>query len=185
MKHAGDSMRASRVSAADNRMSSRGFTYLALLVAIVIIGISMSATGKYWASVVARDKEEELLFRGGQYRAAIQRYYQAVPAAGRSQFPQNIDDLLRDDRTATGKRYLRQKYKDPLTGDDFIEIRDQTTRRIIGVKSASDKTPFKQADFGEENIEFQGKKKYSEWLFIYQPGDVGDTKRPTGMGRGG
>jgi len=58
--------------------SSRGFTYTALLVAIIIIGISLGAAGKYWPNVMMREKEEELLFRGGQYRLAIERYFLAT-----------------------------------------------------------------------------------------------------------
>ena len=36
---------------------NHGFTYIALLAAIVIIGISLGATGRYWSNVVLRDKE--------------------------------------------------------------------------------------------------------------------------------
>src|SRR5574341_712030 len=89
----------------------RGFSYIALLAAIVIIGISLGAAGKYWSNVLLRDKEEELLFRGDQYRQAIERYYLAIP--GKPEYPNSIDDLLTDNRTAAGKRHLRQKYKDP------------------------------------------------------------------------
>ncbi len=56
-----------------------GFIYIALLAALVIIGISLGAAGKYWQNVVLRDKEEDLLFRGDQYRQAIERYYTAIP----------------------------------------------------------------------------------------------------------
>ncbi|MDH4161235.1 MAG: type II secretion system GspH family protein [Nitrospirota bacterium] len=156
--------------------TSSGFTYIALLAAIVIIGISMGAAGKYWQAVMAREKEEELLFRGNQYRLAIERYTTAIP--GRLEYPRNIDDLLSDGRTARGKRHLRQKYKDPITGEDFELLRDQTKgNRLIGVYSSSDKEPFKQADFPDENREFEGKTKYNEWKFVYtapqqQPGAV-------------
>jgi type II secretory pathway pseudopilin PulG len=145
--------------------NSRGFTYLALLAAIIIIGISMGVAGKYWQNVVQREKEEELLFRGDQYRQAIERYYSAVP--GIRQYPASLDDLLKDARTPTGRRHLRQKYKDPITGEDFVEIRDQL-RRIIGVRSSSNKTPLKQANFAEayQNQNFNGKSKYSDWQFV-------------------
>ena len=154
-----------------NPQSSRGFTYIALLVAITIIGISLGATGKYWQNIMQREKEEELLFRGDQYRKAIERYYFAIP--GRMEYPQNIDDLLVDNRTAMGKRHLRQKYKDPITGEDFTEFRDQTRgNRITGVYSASEKGPLKQGNFPEEYRDFEGKKKYNEWKFVFtgQPG---------------
>jgi type II secretory pathway pseudopilin PulG len=156
----------------------RGFSYVALLVAIVIIGISLGAAGKYWQNVMLREKEEELLFRGNQYRQAIERYFTAVP--GRAQYPQNIDDLLKDDRTPAGKRHLRQKYKDPMTGEDFEIITAQTASAlvraaapqsaavpgIIGVHSKSEKEPLKKDNFPPANENLAGKSKYSEWLFI-------------------
>jgi len=141
---------------------NRGFTYIALLAAIVIIGITLGATGRYWSNTILRDKEEELLFRGDQYRRAIELYNQAGP--GR-QYPPSIDDLLIDNRTATGKRHLRQKYKDPITNEEFVEVRDQLSRRITGVHSASDKQPLKQSGFPDRYADFEGKGSYSEWLF--------------------
>ena len=161
--------------------NSNGFAYIALIVVIVIIGISLGAAGRYWSNVVLRDKEEELLFRGDQYRQAIELYYKAVPTA--PQYPSSIDDLLMDKRTATGRRHLRQRYKDPISGEDVVEIRNTITKRIIGVNSPSDKQPLKQGGFpaiyskklipiplqagfpGNAN-DFEEKGKYSEWLFI-------------------
>ncbi len=146
--------------------TSRGFTYLALLAAIVIIGISLGAAGKYWSNVVLRDKEEELLFRGEQYRVAIERYYFALP--GRQELPPSIDELLKDSRTAVGKRHLRRKYKDPITGEDFVLIREKLRgNRIIGVHSASEKTPLKQGNFPDRYQQFAGKGRYSEWWFAF------------------
>jgi type II secretory pathway pseudopilin PulG len=157
----------------------RGVAYIALLVAIIIIGISLGAAGKYWSNVMLRDKEEELLYRGDQYRRAIERYVSAVP--GSQVYPQNIDDLLKDNRTAAGKRLLRQKYKDPISGEDFVEIRNPLNKSIIGVHSLSEKEPLKKAGFPEayntppKDIQpgfptdmnnFSDKKKYSEWLFV-------------------
>jgi type II secretory pathway pseudopilin PulG len=145
-----------------------GFTYIALLAAIVIIGITMGSAAKSWQNVVQRDKEEELLFRGNQYRLAIERYYNAMP--GRKQYPNSIDVLLMDSRTPTGKRHLRQQYKDPITGEDFELIRDMALGNAIkGVYSKSEKTPIKQADFPPELMDFEGKTKYSEWQFIMKP----------------
>ncbi len=144
--------------------NSRGFTYIALLAALVIIGISLGAAGKYWQNVMLRDKEEELIFRGDQYRQAIERYYLAI--SSKRQYPESIDKLLNDDRAPGGKRCLRQRYKDPFTGEDFVEIRDPTTNRIIGVHSGSDKTPLKQANFSTPYEDFAGKEKYSDWQFI-------------------
>jgi type II secretory pathway pseudopilin PulG len=146
--------------------NSRGFTYIGLLVILVIIGISLGAAGKYWQNVMLREKEEELLFRGDQYKQAIERYYYAIP--GRPQYPRGIDDLLRDNRTPEGKRHLRRKYTDPMTGGDFVVIEnvDASGRHIIGVRSSSDKTPLKQSNFPDAYQDFAGKDKYSDWQFV-------------------
>jgi type II secretory pathway pseudopilin PulG len=157
--------------------TSAGFSYIALLVAIVIIGISLGAAGKYWQNVMLREKEEELFFRGDQYRKAIERYFKAVP--GRPQYPRNIDDLLVDNRTPAGKRHLRQKFKDPMTGEDFEIITAQTATAgvrialgttvvpgIIGVHSKSEKEPLKKDNFPPGYQDLAGKSKYNEWLFV-------------------
>lgn len=159
--------------------TSHGFAYIALLVVIVIIGISLGAAGRYWSNVVLRDKEEELLFRGDQYRQAIESYYKAVPAA--PQYPSSIDDLLMDNRTGGTRRHLRQRYKDPISGEDFVEIRHPLSQRLIGVHSPSERLPLKQrgfpplyskkpalfqADLSVYGNDFEDKSKYSEWLFV-------------------
>jgi type II secretory pathway pseudopilin PulG len=145
-------------------MRNGGFTYITLLVVLTIIGISLGAAGKYWSNMLLRDKEQELLFRGDQYRQAIERYYLGRP--GLLQYPQSIDDLLQDNRTPTAKRHLRQKYKDPMTNEDFVVIKDLPTNRIMGVRSSSDKTPLKQSDFPDIYKKFTYKSKYSEWEFV-------------------
>ena len=154
----------------------RGFTYIALLAAIVIIGITLSSATKYWSHIMLREKEKELIFRGNQYQNAISKYYSAVP--GKKEYPSSVEDLLKDNRTAVGKRHLRKKYLDPMTGEDFVVIRDQKTRRIMGFKSKSDDEPLKKANFSEENKEFEGKSKYSEWEFRYTPQTTQPPPRP-------
>jgi type II secretory pathway pseudopilin PulG len=146
------------------RSSSAGFTYITMLVVLTIVGISLGTAGKYWSNVQLRDKEEELLFRGDQYRQAIEAYYTGRP--GIMQYPQSIDDLLQDTRTPAGKRHLRHQYKDPMTNEDFVLIKDPLSNRIMGVRSSSDKSPLKQSDFPEIYKHFGGTKKYSEWAFV-------------------
>jgi len=144
-----------------------GFTYIALLVAIVIIGITLGSAAKSWQNLSQREKEEELLFRGNQYRLAIENYYNYQ---GRHQFPNSVDVLLKDERSPNGKRHLRQQYKDPITGEDFEVVRDMFHGNAIkGVFSKSEKTPIKIAGFPEELKDFEGKTKYSEWQFIKEP----------------
>jgi len=143
-----------------------GFTYLALLAAIVIIGITLGSAAKSWQNISQREKEEELLFRGNQYRLAIESYYNYQ---GRRQLPNSIDVLIKDERSL-GKRHLRQRYLDPVTGEDFELVRDMFHGNTIkGVFSKSEKTPVKQSGFPEELKDFEGKTKYNEWQFISGP----------------
>jgi type II secretory pathway pseudopilin PulG len=149
-------------------MRHGGFTYIALLTAIVILGITLTAAGKYWQNILQREKEEELLFRGNQYVLAIERYSKAIPGL-QSRAPSSIDDLFSD----TSKRYLRRRYKDPITGGDFVEIFTiigGQTKQLTGVHSSSDKEPLKQSNFPADPLyfkDFEGKKKYSDWQFVY------------------
>ena len=88
-----------------------GFTYIALLAAIVIIGITLGSAAKSWQNISQREKEEELLFRGSQYRMAIESYYNYQ---NRRQFPNSIDVLLKDERS------LRQTASAPaIHGPDY------------------------------------------------------------------
>jgi type II secretory pathway pseudopilin PulG len=79
----------------------------ALLVALAVMAVLMSVALPVWRQQAQREKEEELVFRGQQYMRAV-RLYQA-----RTQTMPGSVDLL-----VTG-RFIRKKYKDPITNDDF------------------------------------------------------------------
>ena len=57
----------------------------------------------------ARAKEELLVERGEQYKLAIRRYY-----AKTKQLPTTIEQL----ENTNGVRFLRRRYKDPMTGEE-------------------------------------------------------------------
>ena len=144
-----------------------GFTYLALLVMIVIIGIVLMAAGRQWRIIVKRDKEEELLFRGSQMRKAIELYY-LTPHGGKNIYPKDLEELLQDPGSLSAKRYLRKIYKDPITGEDWVLLLEKDGR-IKGVRSKSDEEPLKKYNFPSEFKSFEGKITYSDWLFEYTP----------------
>ncbi len=91
----------------------RGFSYLFALFAIVLVGLSMMGANAQWKTMMQREREVELLFRGDQYRRAIKAYAEAVSAP--KQYPLRVEDLLKDPRTS--KRHLRALYPDPMTGE--------------------------------------------------------------------
>lgn len=169
--------------------SSAGFTYLAVLMMVVIMGIILGAVGESMYMVMKREREEELLFRGEQIRYAIERWNnqpgkQATPL-------RELKDLLKDPRSLANVRYLRRLYKDPMTGEDFVPITDPLLG-IIGVRSASEEEPARKANFplvtelnkGVQRTDiykrFEGKTKYSEWEFTY--GQTAQAGTVTGLG---
>lgn len=158
--------------------SSAGFTYIAALVMVVISGIMLSQVAIYWKTTMQREREVELIYRGLQIRTAMQRWYKfKPPVAGQAPAPQpgqvqapvplpNLDALVIDPGSASKVRYLRKpNLVDPITGKDWALVKDGA--KIIGVASTSEDEPIKQDNFPDEVADFKGKKKYSEWQFIY------------------
>lgn len=148
--------------------SQTGFTYMAVLVMVMIMGIMMSVSAQVWSTVMQREREQELLFRGSQIRDAIERWNNPLPGQPPVSRLNSIEDLLKDPRTPGTIRYLRRIYKDPITGKDFAVLPDPI-RGIIGVASTSKKEPMKQDNFPDVDKEFIGKKHYSDWQFVYRP----------------
>ena len=145
-----------------------GFTYIGLLIAVAIIGAALAAAGVVWHTTQQRERERELLFVGGQMRQAIGHYYNAGGGPAK-QYPQSLEDLLRDPRQPGVTRYLRKLYYDPITGTSEWGLVKDAGDRIVGVFSLSEERPIKQTNFSVADREFEGKEKYSEWAFVYRP----------------
>lgn len=93
-------------------------------------------------------------------------FYQSHGADGKNEYPQTLEELLKDSRTAETRRYLRKIYRDPITGkSDWGLVR--VAGRIVGIHSLSDRRPIKQDGFEGDEIGFKGKEKYSQWIFTY------------------
>jgi type II secretory pathway pseudopilin PulG len=137
-----------------------------LLVAIALMSLSLAVALPVWRTLVQREKEEELLWRGQQYDRAIQLYRRKTAAPGAP----SVDVLVE-------QRFLRKKYKDPITGDDFETVGVGTPNApgtpqpqrgfgqlIGGVKSKSKKRSIKVVN---------GRSIYNEWEFSYVPFQFG------------
>ena len=93
------------------RSGERGYAMAALLVGLSVMAVLMGAALPVWSQQMKREREEELIWRGQQYARAVglfQRKYANT-------FPPTIDVLVE-------QRFLRKKYKDPITNDDFQPI---------------------------------------------------------------
>jgi type II secretory pathway pseudopilin PulG len=88
----------------------------ALLVALSVMSVLAAAAMPSWKQMAQREKEAELVFRGQQYARAIGLFQRR---AGPGVNPPNLDVLVQ-------QKFLRKKYKDPITGDDFDLISPTT-----------------------------------------------------------
>jgi type II secretory pathway pseudopilin PulG len=88
--------------------SDRGYAMAALLVGMAVMAVVLSAAMPVWSTQSKRIKEDELVFRGEQYARAIMLYQRKYANA----LPPSIDVLVNE-------RFLRKKYLDPITGEEF------------------------------------------------------------------
>lgn len=157
----------------ETRSRESGYAMVGLLVGIALLTISLSVALPVWRTMILREKEAELLWRGQQYDRALQLYRRKTGAPG----PPNLDVLVKE-------RYLRKKYKDPIANDDFELVplgapnapgvrqpRRGFGQLIGGVRSKSKKRSLRVVN---------GKQVYNEWQFTYEPFAVGG--QPTAPG---
>lgn len=99
-----------------------GYAMAALLVGLSVMSVLMGMALPVWSHMAKREKEAELIWRGEQYARAVglfQRKYANT-------FPPTLDVLVE-------QRFLRKKYKDPVTNDDFQLIPAQGGAATPGV----------------------------------------------------
>jgi type II secretory pathway pseudopilin PulG len=87
-----------------------GYILVTLILFVTLLAIAMTAMAPLVKQQVKRDREEELIHRGVQYSRAIKHY---VKKFGR--YPTRMEDL----ENTNNVRFLRKRYKDPVTGKDF------------------------------------------------------------------
>ena len=148
-----------------------GFTYIGLLIAVVILGIALSAVGRVWRAQAQREREQELLFIGHEFQRAIAAYYRAG-GGGLSRFPQELNDLLEDKRGPETRHYLRRLYVDPMTGAQDWTILRTEMLGITGIASSSQAAPIKKAGFQAGEEAFADATCYCDWKFVYVPRSV-------------
>jgi type II secretory pathway pseudopilin PulG len=152
------------------RSPDGGFTYISLLFVIIVMGLTLASTGQMWSTIVKREKEAELIFRGNEFRKAIESYHKRPGVI--KVYPKKLNDLVKDKRLTTQMRHLRKIYVDPMTGESDWKLIKAPDGGIQGVKSRSEGEPYKKMNFPEELSDLEGKLTYSEWEFVYVPGKI-------------
>jgi type II secretory pathway pseudopilin PulG len=167
---------------------------VALLVGLSVMAVLMGMMLPVWTHMAQREKEEELIFRGQQYARAIGLFQRKFANTA----PPTIDLLVE-------QRFLRKKYKDPITNDDFQPLYANQSPQAVGTPSGSTRpgeaattdravAPAVQGRSGpgtpggiigvtskskESSIKiYNGRSKYNEWAFVY----VQTAQRPAGSG---
>lgn len=96
--------------------SQRGYMLITLMLGVALIAIAMLAMLPEIGQQIKRDREEELRHRGTSYMRAIQRYYKKF-----GKYPSRLEEL----ENTNNIRFLRKRYKDPITGKDFKILHPQ------------------------------------------------------------
>ncbi len=104
--------------ASAHREGEEGYLLLGLVVVCFLILLVLSVAAPRVAKELERDREVESENRALQYVQAIRLYYKK-----NGSYPSSVDQLMGSGATggvsALNVKYLRQKYKDPLTNDEY------------------------------------------------------------------
>ncbi|MBL0420160.1 type II secretion system protein [Ramlibacter sp. AW1] len=155
--------------------SQHGFTYLALLIALAVIGLWATQSLEMGASAARRNAERELLAIGGDFERALRSYANLPPERGAgagvptpgARGPRELQDLLRDPRVPGIRRHLRRVPHDPLTGRaEWGLVRDEAGF-IVGVHSLASGRPIRQVKVeGASALSTsQLADSYADWVF--------------------
>ena len=164
-----------------------------LLVAIGVMGVLLSVALPVWNQAARRSREAELIFRGEQYARAVELYQRQFVGA----YPPDFDTLVE-------QRFLRRLYEDPMTeGGRFRPVfRSQVNELSPGEDSgdrpgdATDETLESPRPIGvafdrdgeggvvgvvsrsqDESLRiYNGRRKYSEWVFAHVTDGTVDTR---------
>ena len=122
------------------RHSESGFAMLMVFVLAAAIAIALYMELPRVVFESERAKEQILVDRGNEYKRAIQLYVRRV-----RKYPSKIDDL----ESTSNIRFLRRRYKDPLTGKDEWrlihigpagQLTDSLIQRLDPLKNGKDKS---------------------------------------------
>jgi hypothetical protein len=90
--------------------AQRGYALMMVLFISAVMIIMAAAAMPNLLTQGRRQREDEMIWRGGQYERAVRLYYHKY-----GRFPQKIDDLVKGNN---GLRFLRQAYPDPTNKAD-------------------------------------------------------------------
>ena len=159
-----------------------GFIMVALLVGLTVAAVWLATLLPAWHRQAVRDREADLAGVGEQYGRALGLYYRT-----HCTLPMDIDLLVQD-------HYLRKKWTDPITNDDFRILTAEainasstgstsgtqrpTPGRALGTTPAA--PPTGGGPSGVYGVQrgsratsiriYNGQQRYNLWSFTYRTG---------------
>jgi len=91
-----------------SRGKDSGYMLLVLMLAVAVLTITLLGVARNYRRSIVRDREVEMMHRGDQYSRAIKRYYKK-----NGSYPTTLEQLENTNKI----RYLRKRYKDPMSPD--------------------------------------------------------------------
>lgn len=124
--------------------SAAGYNLVMLMVLLTILNIVLAASLPAWSSVIRREKEEELIFRGLQYAEAIRVFRNRF-----SREPIRLEELIEVE-----PRTIRQLWKDPMTENGkWVLIPAQGPTAPVQVQPPREGDGDEEPDEGDEGDE--------------------------------
>ena len=100
-------------STPNGHRNEQGYMLLYLLFLVAILSISLVTIVPKLKFVLQREREQEMVHRGEQYRRAVRRYYRKMGA-----YPPTLDVL----ESTNNLRFLRKRYKDPINKNQDFKV---------------------------------------------------------------
>jgi type II secretory pathway pseudopilin PulG len=113
------------------RRTEEGYVLLYLMFLVALLALALVTALPALKFERQRDQEEEMVHRGVQYTRAIRRYFRKMGG-----YPPSLDVL----ESSNNIRFLRKRYKDPITGKDFkilhqVDVKFTSGNGIIGAQT--------------------------------------------------
>ncbi len=150
-----------------SRWQQRGVVLMGLMVLLAIGSVALATFTESAAVARQRAKEDELLWIGRQYRAALESYYRSTPGPIKH-MPVSLEELVRDNRFPQPVRHLRKLYADPIAPDAPWGLMRRGAQ-IIGIYSQAEGAPFRRTRLGPGLESLEGADHYSDWRFMFIP----------------
>jgi hypothetical protein len=153
----------------------RGYLLIVLMLAVFTLSIGFMIAVPIWQTELQREKEEELIFRGGQYVEAVRLYTLKNPG----RFPSSLEELVK-------ARHLRRLFRDPMTvggewniilnpggagpargaGGPVQEVVIVPEKALASVKNAQIIGVVSPSTMTSVKI-YNDQQSYDKWLFFY------------------